>query len=501
MNTAINHHDPRPIVKPIERVSFIYPPYSHVRNDPGLKAVRDNYGVFPPLSLAYAAAVAEREGLAVQLIDANALEWGPARTAAAVREFRPDLLAFTITTYMFYLTLKWIRVLREVVDAPVLIGGQHLSFYPRESLTHTEIDYGLMGEAEICLPPLLAVSREGKNPAEVPGLARRVDGHVKINPPASPLADLDAAPFPLRHPLPHDRYYSFMSHRRNFTVLMSSRGCPFRCTFCPLGGVPFRARSADNVCQEIAECLERYEVREIDFFDATFTVDKRRVLEIGDQINRRGLSFAWAMRSRLDLLDRGLLAALAGAGCRRVYFGIESADPGLQQRLGKPVDLRQARRMIAAAHQLGMEAFGFFMLGAPGETRKTIRRTVAFSLRTRLDYAQYNKYTPYPDSELYNELIRETGHDYWREYILDEQREPQLPRLGTTLTEAGLNRAIRRAFLRFYLRPSIAGRVLLRLRSSGEFRRLLRAAWAMLREKPKTLSKLPSEKKPSRSFP
>jgi radical SAM superfamily enzyme YgiQ (UPF0313 family) len=369
------------------------------------------------------------------------------------------------------------------------VGGVHLSIYPRETLLQPAIDYAVTGEAEGSLPDLLEALVLGRDLAEVRGIAYKPGGEagpegalVQVTPPAEEVP-VDLAPFPSRHLIRNELYYSFISQYRNFTPLMTSRGCPFGCIFCEQGAKRFRPRSPKNVADELEQCAKEHGVRELDFFDSSFTIQKDRVLAICDEIARRRLDLVWAMRSRVDRVDRELLRALRRAGCQRVYYGIESGNAEVLRVLRKATDLDQIRRVLRETREEGLHTFGYFMVGSPGETEETVRQTLRFALQLDLDYAQFSKVTPMPATELYRMLQEETGRDWWREFMLTG-REVALPRPGCGLSEDEIERWIRRAYLRFYYRPRYVARALRRLRSREEFVRSARTALQMLLVRP-----------------
>lgn len=471
--------------KPIRRISFIYPPYGIVKNEPGLKAVKENYGVFPSLSLAYVAAVAEKAGVQAQFIDAHALGLSLDETIRRVKSFDPDLLAFTVTTYLFYQTLAWVRALREALATPTIMGGVHMGIYPAETFSHHSIDFGCIGEAEVVLPPFLAAVNNGRDLARVNGLIWREGERVVVNECAPVLDDVNTSPFPARHLLPNDRYYSFISQFKNFTPMITSRGCPFKCIFCEQGDMKFRPRTPENVVDEVEECYHVYRVRELDVFDSSFTVQKKRVIGICEELLRRNIKIAWAIRSRVDLVDEEILKALRRAGCKRIYYGIEAGDPEILKTLRKETNVELIREIITLTRKYKIDTFGYFMVGSPGETAETVERSIRFAIDLKLDYAQFSKVTPMPATELYRMLVAERKRDYWREYILDESKDLYLPRPGTALDEEAIQESTRRAYLRFYFRPRYIIKAIWRLKSWSEFKRSVVTAWSMFSQRNK----------------
>jgi len=369
---------------------------------------------------------------------------------------------------------------REAVGAPTLLGGVHMGIYPEETFSHRAIDFGCTGEAEMVLPEFLETLNRGGDLASVKGVIWRDGDQVVVNEFPDLLYDVDNVPFPARNHLPNDRYYSFISQFRNFTPLITSRGCPFRCIFCEQGGLPFRGRKPENVVDEIEECYHVYKVREFDFFDSSFTVDKKRVVRICEEINRRGIHVAWAIRSRVDLVDEEMLVALRNAGCKRIYYGIESSSPKILETLRKKTNLEQIREVMFLTRKHKIDTFGYFMVGSPGETPETIQDSIRFAIDLKLDYAQFSKVTPMPATELYRMLLNEGQPDYWRKYILDPGNEIFVPRPGCDLSEEEIQQWTRRAYIRFYFRPRYIVKALLRLKSRHELKRSVRTAWSML---------------------
>lgn len=434
------------------RVSLIYPPVGQVEDNSALKAQERHLGIFPPLSLCYVASVILEAGHEVDLVDANALRLDVADVVERVRRYEPDLLAFTVFTHSFHVNLSWIRDLKARLDLPVLVGGQHVGLYPRETLSHPTIDYGLIGEAESNLPALLRALETGGHLANVPNLCFRRDGAVVINPSGPRDRNVDEIPLPARHLLPNDRYASFLTRRRNFTAMVTSRGCPFRCSFCAQRA-PTRLRSPERVIEEIEQCYHELGIREIDIFDTTFTVKKSRAQEICERLTEKRLDLEWMARTRCDLVDRKLLEAMAASGCRLIMYGIESAEEEILKALSKETSMARVRDAVRWTQEAGIQTLGFFMIGSPGETHETARRTIRFARELRLDHIQCTKVTPFPGTELYEDYLARTGDDRWRRHVLDSSERGEFELLGTTLTAAEAQRYVRRMYLQFYFRP------------------------------------------------
>ncbi len=436
------------------KLALIYPPFLSFKNQPGIKLVQENAGIFPPLSLAQIAAVAKSHGHQTILIDANALKLSKDAILNKIKQFKPDILGFTLTTYTLHQSLEWIDFLKEKTKLPILVGGAHMSFYPKETMMHKSLDYGLIGEAEIVLPNFLKRLDNKQDLLSTPGLVMRYKGKVLFNNNYKILNNLDDAPFPARELLPNDQYYSFISKRRNFTAMVTSRGCPFQCIFCEQKLVPFRQRSAENIFKEILECYQRFGIREIDFFDTTFTINKKRIISLCKLIRKHNLKIVWSVRSRIDTIDKEMLIEMKKAGCIRIHYGIESGDEQVLQNIKKATTIKLVREKISLTKRIGVATFGYFMFGNPGETEETIQKTIKLALSLQLDYAQFSKVSALPGTELYDLWKKHFHQDYWKQYILNEKNAKNMRRYGCNVSNKRIENLLQQTYKKFYFRPN-----------------------------------------------
>ncbi len=453
------------------RFALVFNPFKYKLHEENLRIVQRYFGLFPPLSLTWVAAIAEREGHDVTIIDARTLRLTPQQVLQQLRAFKPDLLGFMMTTYMFRETLEWARYLKGELGVPVVLGGYNLRVYPRESLMNDVADFGVVNSAYYTLPRLLEELEGGKRFHDVPGLVYKRDGEVIVTPPHPVMEDFDRYPNPARHLLPNELYAEFPTERRNFTVMVTSKGCPMGCLFCEAGRTPYNPRSPMTVVNEMQECVDRYGIHEIDIFDYEFLIDRKRSMAIFKEMQRRRLDLIWACRARIDSVDEELLKEMKAAGCNRIYFGIESGVQEILDRVNKGITLEQVRETIRLTKRLGIRALGFFLIGSPGETHETIKQTIRFAKELDLDYVQFSKVTAKPLTSLWRQLVEETGQDYWRDYILGLTEEQVLPRPWTSLTNEEIDRITKEAYVKYHRRPGFLLRSTLKCRSIEEFRR------------------------------
>ena len=471
------------------KVALVFNPFSCKVHEENLRAVQKFFGQFPPLSLAWVAAIIRRAGHEVVIVDARALDLGRQDVARMLKRYRPDVLGAMMTTYMFPETLSWLSYLKSELAASglkpkVLVGGYNLRCYPRESVGHPEIDFGCHEHAYHTVPALLReLDRPSPDLAAVPGLVWKRGGQVVVNPHPEAI-DFDLFPNPARDLLPNELYAEFPTQRKNFTVMVTSLGCPFRCTFCEAGGTEYLPRRAETVVDEMQECRDRYGIREIDIFDYEFTAQPGRVLDICKGIAERKLDVAWACRSRVDTASPELLKAMHAAGCRRIYWGVEHGSQEVLDRFKKGVRVERIRETLSLSRRLGMQNLGFFLTGVPGETRRSIGRTVEFAKSLPLDYVQFSKLLAKPGTGLWSDMKRAGWRDYWADWVSGKETDRELPRPWLTeMDGATLDRLTHDAYLRFTLRPGFLLRHLLACRSLGEFRRKASAFIAMVLER------------------
>lgn len=452
------------------KIAFVFNPFKYKLHEENLRIVQKYFGLFPPLSLAWSAAIAEQAGHQAMIIDARTLRLSPEETLARLKKFQPDILGFMMTTYMFQETLEWIRYLKEHLRVPVLVGGYNLRVYPRQSLVPEEIDFGVVNQAYYTLPRLLEELEGARRFDKVPGLVYKEGDQIIVTPHPQKI-DFDLFPNPARHLLPNHLYAEFPTERKNFTIMVTSLGCPMHCTFCEAGQTEYNPRSPMTVVNEMQECHDRFGIREIDIFDYEFPMVRERTLAICRELQKRKLDLNWACRSRVDTVDQELLEEMHQSGCRRIYYGIESGSQETLDQMKKGITLEQVRETIALTKKTGMRPLGFFLVGVPGETRKSVRETVRFAKSLDLDYVQFSKLTAKPLTSLWKDLVKQTGEDYWEDYVLGKTEEKILPRPWTELSNEEIDHLTRWAYVSYHSRPGFLFRMVRQVKSFDEFKR------------------------------
>jgi radical SAM superfamily enzyme YgiQ (UPF0313 family) len=463
------------------KISLIFAPSELNRNFSECRTREKHMGHVPPSSLLSVAAILEREGVEVQLIDMAAERLSYEETLARLRAFAPALLGFTLTTYGFHSVMKWIRRFKADTGLPTIAGGAHAIIYPDETMTHPEIDYLVLGEADRPLPEFIKRLKSGGDLEGIKSFAYRKNGRVVVDRTVDMIEDIDDAPFPAVHLIKNALYGNILSQRRNYTALMSSRGCPYRCSFCDQKKVRYRMRSPRSLVDEVRRNYHRFGIRDFDIWDSTFTANAKRVMEICDLLVQEAMDINWRIRARVDSVNEPMLEALKKAGCETVLYGIESSNHDILKRMKKDITPERVEHIIGYTKKVGMQTLGYFMFGYPGETRTTMEETVKFALRLPLDYVQLTVLVPFPDTEIYD-YYRDKGlGDYWSKFTLDLDLDEEIELIETELSRAQTVASVSAAYRRFFFRPSIIAKRLLNIRSFSQFRRLFAGALGLAR--------------------
>lgn len=445
------------------------------------RAYTETAQVLPNLSLAYLAADLEKKGFEVKYVEAFALRMSVDEITKELAAFNPRAVCYNLITETFLNSLFYIKEISARFPAPVIVGGLHLSLYPSETLMHECIDFGIIGEGWTSLPQLLRALGETKpDLSHIKGLVYKSDGRIATTQKSDSNTLFESVSFPARHLLPNHAYNCVMSKRFPITVMISSYGCPFKCTYCDVGSITYQMRSAEGVVNEMTECRQKHDIREIWFQDETFTLNQKRVLAICEALCSSGLDVIWSVRTRADLVNPEILRAMKKAGCFKIHFGIESADPRVLEKLGRSVSVEKIKAAFAWTKETGISTMAFFMIGNPAEERDAIERSIRLAHELPCDFIQVNKLTPCPPSKLYTQVVKETGRDYWAEYT--RGRKESVGEMGnyfSTFTPEELDEWQKRFFRSFYLRPSYIIKRAAKVRSWKELRNLSRAAFSL----------------------
>ena len=468
------------------KVLLINPPRENeiVGNNPTI--IDEERGCNPPLGILYLAAYLEERTVHVpSVLDCQVERLGADGVRQRLRDCRPEIVGISVMTMALIDVMNTIAVVKaELPEVPVVLGGPHVHLFPEETVRLPGVDYLVLGEGErsfaLLLDALQETSKEKRAAAleAAPGLVFLRNGRTVHTGPPEVVENLDEIPFPARRLVPYADYTSLLSAGETVTTLFTSRGCPFKCRFCdrPHLGKRFRARSAVNTVGEIEECV-RMGIREFLIYDDTFTVNKKRVLEICEEIVRRKLSISFDIRARVDTVDDTVLRRLKAAGCSGIHYGVEAGTPKALAALNKGITIPKVQEIFALTRKHGMSILAYFMIGNPGETRADILETFRVARMLDPDFVHLTILTPFPGTQIYADALERgiIASDVWREFAQNPTSDFIPPHWGEHLSKAELQSLLVQGYHRFYLRPRYIARRLARLRSLDELKRKARA--------------------------
>ena len=427
-----------------------------------------------PMGLALIAAILEKESYPVTVLDANALRIHPQDIAPLVAD--ADVVGLTATTPTVSSAMDTIRHLKQSnPELTTILGGPHATLLPEETMGKSPgLDIIVRGVGEQTIVELLQAIEKKQALDTVAGIYYRKNGQVIATPPRQTEIDLDSLPFLAYHLLPWRKYKPHPPHGRAFptAAVITSRGCPYHCAYCskPIFGNKFRAQSPERVLSEVTYLKERFGVREIAFYDDVFTLNKKRAYAIADGLLKKGMKLFWTCETRVNLVDKELLQHFKKAGCYAIAYGIESASPDILHTLHKDITPDEVEEAVRLTRETGIMTIGYFMIGSPGETQETIRKTIQFAKKLKLDFAQFSVTTPFPGTELY-QLLGDKGKDIpWEAFVYSATDSQLVPLFEDELNREDLKYWTRRAYREFYLRPAYLWQRLKRLNSVGELR-------------------------------
>lgn len=395
-------------------ILLINPPFFEQNSVGKERSIKYVLNIIPPLGLAYLAAVLEREGFKVGITDYLVEKYSEQDIIRRIEKDKPQIVGITATTATFIWASKIARIIRSNFPQLILIiGGAHISAMAQRTMAESCFDIGVIGEAEETFLALAkSVQEKGLSGLEdVNGIIFRRGQECVLNPRREFIKQLDTLPYPARHLLaPLDRYTPTPASYKRLPlgVIVSSRGCPQQCTFCDRAvfGNNYRVRSAQNVLGEFDELVDKYGAKEIRFFDDCFALDRARVYKICSSLAKRKTLIPWTCLTTVGSVNKDLLKAMKTSGCWQVLFGLESADEEMLKVLKKGVTLQQNINAVKWAKEAGLSVRADFIVGTPGETKESLEKTLQFAVNARLDYAHFNKFVPYPGTELYEGLTQ-----------------------------------------------------------------------------------------------
>jgi anaerobic magnesium-protoporphyrin IX monomethyl ester cyclase len=387
----------------------------------------------PPLGVLYIAASLQEASIEVNVIDQTGEQMSDEQIVRRAERYSPDIVGISLMTWQALKSAKLASMIRErLPNVHVVFGGIHPTLNAERMMNkYSEIDSIIIGEGELAMISLVRALENNHDIASVPGIYYRSNGQVKQGAPRQFIDDLDSLPFPALNLVKREWYGHFAGFQwQDLAILITSRGCPYSCTFCScshFAGRRWRYRSPDNVVDEIEYMIgEGY--RTFFFLDDCFTVNTKRVYQIADLIVKRGLDIDWSCEGRVDQVSVELTKAMVRSGCKILYLGIESASQKVLDSYKKRITPQMSMQAVNKARQGGMDAIlGTFVLGGAGETEEDAKKTFEFAQKLDIDFPQFNVLRASPGIEIWDDLV--TGgyinpEDYWETGVFVSEVHP-----------------------------------------------------------------------------
>jgi len=438
------------------KILFIHPPLTGEERYGKFKEVGS---YLPPLGLCYIAAVLEKQNIDVQIIDGLGENLSIDDICNMAKRYSPDYVGITIASIAYSCATVLAGTLKkELGDIPVIVGGPHVTIFREKALDSPHFDYGVIGEGEVTFLELIEALNKNQNVSRIDGILYKKRNEIFKTSSRPFINNLDELPLPARHLLPPLTIYrptAMVYKKFPVTTMITSRGCPYNCIFCNrIFGKYYRFNSAEYVVREMEILVKKFGIKEITFYEDNFPVNKKRVFKICALIKERQLNVRWSCSANVNTLNKEMLMAMKEAGCWLVSIGIESGNEEVLKFIRKDISPLKVKQVAQWASEIGIQLRGYFMIGHPIDTKKTIRQTIDFSKSLRLYTVNFCLQYLVPGSELYEiaPLYGETCYDFTM--VSGHPSKEDLPFVPKGLTTKYLLKIQGQAYREFYLRPS-----------------------------------------------
>lgn len=434
----------------------------------------------PPLGIAFIAGFIEQKGYNVKILDAFGLNDSIEQVSEEIKAQNPRVILVGTMTASHKEGLRIMEAAKQIdPNIVVICGGPHVTNLPESTIMKPFVDYLVINEGEITTLELLNMifKKQHLVPADIKGIIYKENGKIIRTEKRPFIVKLDEIPMPAYHLLPMELYraYGWLDEGRRFTTMITSRGCPFKCSFC-ISSKNFmhwwRPRSAEKVFEEILLLYNKYGIRHIYFQDDEFLVDHSRIKKLADLIISHKLDLIWECLSRVNHIDEDLLNDMARSGCKSVLYGIETGYEEGFRKINKPITLEMIERVVPLTQKYGIMVKVTFIIGFPWESEKEIKQTIRFAKKLDADITFINTLNPYPGSYVYQEIVDNNLFvgvgDNWEHHI----SHGTTPIIRTKyLTDKQLQYWSGRAYLSVYMRPKYIYKKLRQVRNFKDLKR------------------------------
>ncbi|MBS29109.1 MAG: hypothetical protein CL566_09360 [Alphaproteobacteria bacterium] len=457
----------------------------------------DAFGDFPPLGALYVLShLEEKTDHECFFIDCIAERMSYPRLRQRIEEIQPDVVGITSFTVCLMDVVLTARLAREIIpNVHLTLGGHHPIAYPKEAAELPEFDTIVVGEGEEVFTELVECLAKGEDFQHIRGVytnqsiqkylanpTRDKRFLARVTVPAAYVEDIEQLPMVNRKYIRHLRYQNILGVTDDLATILSSRGCPYLCTFCDVPIKSYRERSPKAVVDEIEACLEMG-YTEFRFYDDLFNITADKVIQLCDEMDSRGVKVDWDFRGRVNTVSREMLVRAKASGLRMISFGVETGtDEGLRA-LRKGTNTTKVRNAFEWCRELGILTVADYIIGHPFEkTPFDIERSVNFLMDLDPDYAQISVLKLYPNTEMYDNAVEQgvIPPGRWQEFATNPSKDFIVDHWDEHMDLATLVRLQKRAYRRFYFRPNYIMRSARQTRSWIEFKSKVNGALKLI---------------------
>lgn len=428
------------------KILFIYPPPFE---DKILSKL-----VYPPLGIMFLASVVRDMNHEVRIFDGNVQQADLKQTLDYIKEFNPNIIGITAATPNIANAFKLASEVKKINEnIKIILGGPHPTVAPKNCLDNKFIDFILIGEGESTIKELIGCMESNGDFSKINGIGFLKEGKAVITPKRELIKDINALLMPAYDLIPIEKYWCPQITEFPFTSMITSRGCPYQCIFCgvqAIFGHEYRFMSPENIIAQIEILQEKYGIKTIIFKDSEFALRKNRIEKFCDLIIEKGIKVKWLCNGRINNMTKELLMKMKNAGCFSITYGVESGSDRILTVLKKNISLEQARKTIYLTKEAGIEAVANFIIGNPTETKEDIETTINFAIELDTDYATFSNMVPFPGTEIYDMALK----NKWVHSVdIETYKNDSVVMNATELDTKELKKYLKKAYLRFYIRP------------------------------------------------
>jgi len=434
-----------------------------------------------PIFLAYSAAQLKASEHDVAYIDSVIQDLDLNQTLAEAKKIKPDAIFMETTTPSIEADYESLTLLKDVTGATIIVGGPHATYFHKSVLQEcSAIDIVIRHEFDTKIANVISNLNAL---SDVSGITYRHNNRIVDNGDGELCYDLDTIPLPDRDVVPWRWYLEAWYSRQPFMNMMTSRGCPYHCTFClwpqSMYGHKQRFRSLDNVFSEIHQLIDLYGLREINIDDGTFTTNRERVIKFCQRLRREKIDLIWTCNGRVDNVDDEMLVEMKQSGCKMIRLGVESGSQEVLNKIKKGLTIQEIEEGFQLVKRNGIQTLGGFMFGFPFDSRKTVEKTIQFAKRISPDQVQFSINMCYPGTSLYeyakekNLLVAKSFKEF------DMTHGPVVKTVD--MEREDLEHILARAYREFYFRPRFILQTILHMWDIYEIKRVLRSMKSLVK--------------------